>query len=231
MFEDSQSLQRKSNSTFVVPLSLFNKTNVRSCPRIAKLISKLARQYLLHIIVFSCLFILSQVKVYHGDVVICAQKTKLVIKRAECTLNFFIKLNCLLRLVGELMRLIIARVTYLLALAPVLMDRKGSLSIPVYLGDAMQLSISKIVGGKELTIRVPPPPAGEGASGARDSNGRAQLDFPDTFYRDRALFDKAIERMRSGSEAGMTRAQIEAALIRITEQHYRADMTNEQSWR
>jgi hypothetical protein len=54
------------------------------------------------------------------------------------------------------------------------------------------------------------------------------LDFPDTFCRDRALFDKAIERMRSGSEAGMTRAQIEAALYRITEQHYRADVTEEQ---
>jgi hypothetical protein len=120
---------------------------------------------------------------------------------------------------------IIARVTYLLALSPVLKDRKGGLSIPVYLGDAMQLSISEIVGGKELTIRVPPRPAGEGASGTRDSIGRAQLDFPDTFCRDRALFDKAIERMRSGSEAGMTRTQIEAALIRITEQHYRADVT------
>jgi hypothetical protein len=46
---------------------------------------------------------------------------------------------------------IIARVTYLLALAPVLKHRKGGLSIPVYLGDAMQLSISDIVGGKELT--------------------------------------------------------------------------------
>ena len=58
---------------------------------------------------------------------------------------------------------IIARVTYLLALAPALKHRKGALSIPVYLGDAMQLSISEIVGGKELTIRVPPPHAGEGA--------------------------------------------------------------------
>jgi hypothetical protein len=122
---------------------------------------------------------------------------------------------------------IIARVTYLLALAPTLKYRKGSLSIPVYLGDALQLSISEIVGGKELTIRVPPP-AGEGASGARDSNGHAQLDFPDTFCRDPALFDKAIERMRSGSEAGMTRVQIEASLIRITEQHYRAAVTEEQ---
>ncbi len=123
---------------------------------------------------------------------------------------------------------IIARVTYLLGLAPALKHRKGALSIPVYLGDSMQLSISEIVGGKELTIRVPPPPAGEGASGAHDANGREQLDFPDTFCRDPALFDKAIERMRSGSEAGMTRAQIEAALFRITEQHYRADVTPEQ---
>ena len=123
---------------------------------------------------------------------------------------------------------IIARVTYLLALAPALKYRKGALSIPVYLGDAMQLSISEIVGGKELTIRVPPPPAGEGASGTRDANGREQLDFPDNFCRDPALFDMSIERMRSGSETGMTRAQIEAALFRITEQHYRADVTNEQ---
>ena len=92
----------------------------------------------------------------------------------------------------------------------------------------MQLSISEIIGGMELTIRVPPPPAGEGASGTRDANGREQLDFPDTFCRDPALFDKAIERMRSGSEAGMTRAQIEKALYRITEQHYRADVTEEQ---
>ncbi len=123
---------------------------------------------------------------------------------------------------------IIARVTYLLALAPVLAQRKGTLSVPVYLGDAMQLSISEIIGGKELTIRVPPPAAGDGRSGEPDANGREQLDFPDTFCRDPALFDKAIERMRTGSEAGMTRTQIEAALFRITEQHYRADVTAEQ---
>lgn len=123
---------------------------------------------------------------------------------------------------------IIARVTYLLALAPALAVRAGSISVPVYLGDAMQLSISQLMAGKELTIRVPPPPAGEGKSGETDANGREQLDFPDTFCRDPALFDKAIERMRTGSEQGMTRAQIEKALYRITEQHYRADVTHEQ---
>jgi predicted RNA methylase len=123
---------------------------------------------------------------------------------------------------------IIARVTYLLALAPALSSRSGGLSIPVYLGDAMQLSISEFMAGKELTIRVPPPPAGEGRSGERDANGQEQLDFPETFCRDPALFDKAIERMRTGSQTDMTREQIEKALYRITEQHYRADVTKEQ---
>jgi hypothetical protein len=125
---------------------------------------------------------------------------------------------------------IIARVTYLLALAPALHNRSGAIYVPVYLGDAMQLSISEMIGGKELTIRVPPPPAGDGQSGEKDANGREQLDFPDTFCRDPALFDKAIERMRTGSEQGMSRDQIERALHRITEQHYRADVTTEQQF-
>lgn len=123
---------------------------------------------------------------------------------------------------------IIARVTYLLALAPALAGRSGALSIPVFLGDSMQLSISQVMTGKELVIRVPPPPAGEGKSGEEDGKGREQLDFPDTFCRDPALFDKAIERMRTASLDGLTREQVEAALIRITEQHYKADLTKEQ---
>ena len=123
---------------------------------------------------------------------------------------------------------IIGRVTYLLALSPALGTRSGGLSIPVYLGDAMQLSISEFLAGKELTIRVPPPPAGQESGGAENGNGREQLNFPETFCRDPALFDKAIERMRTGSLEGLTRSQIEAALHRITEQHYRADVTKEQ---
>lgn len=123
---------------------------------------------------------------------------------------------------------IIARVTYLLALAPALAGRSGSLSIPVFLGDAMQLSISQNLTDKELVIRVPPPPAGEGESGKALGAGREQLDFPDTFCRDPALFDKAIERMRTASLANLSREQVEAALVRITEQHYKADLTDEQ---
>jgi SAM-dependent methyltransferase len=123
---------------------------------------------------------------------------------------------------------IIGRVTCLLALAPALGYRAGALSIPVYLGDAMQLSISEFMAGRELTIRVPPPPTGTGNGGDGAGNGREQLTFPETFCRDPALFDKAIERMRTGSLEGFSRAQIEAALARITEQHTRANVTDEQ---
>jgi hypothetical protein len=124
---------------------------------------------------------------------------------------------------------IIARVTYLLALAPALNARDGAVSIPVYLGDAMQLSISEWMGGKELTIKVPPSPAGSSTSGEA-GEGREQLDFPDTFCRDPALFDKAIERMRSGSLEALSRGQIEAALVRIVEQHYKRDITQEEEF-
>jgi len=129
----------------------------------------------------------------------------------------------------HLVAVIIARVTYLLALAPALAGRSGALSIPVYLGDAMQMSIrDDVLMGRELVIRVPPPPAGEGASGEAIGSGREQLDFPDTFCRDPGLFDKAIERMRTASLDDLSREQVEAALVRITEQHYKADLTEEQ---
>lgn len=123
---------------------------------------------------------------------------------------------------------ILARVTYLLALAPALRGYAGTVSIPVFLGDAMQLSVDPYMIHQKLIIRVPPPPPGQSAAGQRDANGREQLDFPDTFCRDPGLFDKAIERMRTASVADWSREQVEDALIRITEQHYKGELTNEQ---
>jgi N-6 DNA Methylase len=115
---------------------------------------------------------------------------------------------------------IIARVTYLLALAPALGARSGGLSVPVYLGDAMQLSITQMGSEKELVIQVPPPPAGGGT--------RERLSFPETFCRDPALFDKAIDAMRAGSLAERSREQVEADITRRTEQHYKRDVTMEE---
>ena len=108
---------------------------------------------------------------------------------------------------------IIARVTYLLALAPVIARRAGSLSIPVYLGDALQLSTATTMHLKELVIRVPPPPEG------------ADLKFPEIFCKEIHLFDKLVARMRVGSEQKMSARQVEQAFRREIEQHYKRDLT------
>jgi hypothetical protein len=107
---------------------------------------------------------------------------------------------------------IIARVTYLLALAPVIATRTGSLSIPVYLGDAMQLSISSILGLTELVISVPPPPEA------------VQLKFPEIFCKDIGLFDKLVAQMREGAERHLRTTQIGPAFVRIVEQHHKRDI-------
>ncbi len=109
---------------------------------------------------------------------------------------------------------IVARVTYLLALAPVIARRAGSLSIPVYLGDALQLSTAETMHLKELVIRVPPPPEG------------ADLKFPEIFCKDIHLFDKLVGRMRQGSEQKMTARQIESAFKLEVERHYKRDLTS-----
>ncbi|MGH8638042.1 MAG: N-6 DNA methylase, partial [Burkholderiales bacterium] len=112
---------------------------------------------------------------------------------------------------------IIARVTYLLALAPVIARRAGSLSIPVYLGDALQLSTATTMHLKELVIHVPPPPEG------------ADLKFPEIFCKEIHLFDKLVARMRQGSEQKMTARQIEPAFKLEIERHYKRDMTKSES--
>ena len=112
---------------------------------------------------------------------------------------------------------ILARVTFLLALAPVIGKRAGSLRVPVYLGDAMQLGITHNMTETHLVIRVPPPPAG--AAPLQRRPGHEVLSFPETFCRDPALFDKAIERMRTATLEGLNRGQVESALLRITDMH------------
>ena len=114
---------------------------------------------------------------------------------------------------------ILVRVTFLLALAPVIGRRAGSLRVPVYLGDAMQLGIAHNMSETHLLIRVPPPPAGAAPLTARA--GHEVLSFPETFCRDPALFDKAIERMRIASLESVNRDALEAQLTRITSAHIR----------
>lgn len=112
---------------------------------------------------------------------------------------------------------IIARVTFLLALAPALGNRKGGFSVPVYLGDAMQLGIAQTITDKRLEIRVPPPPAGAEPLGERP--GVEILSFPETLCRDPGLFDKVVERMRTASLQGTSREAFESSLTPIVDKH------------
>jgi hypothetical protein len=112
--------------------------------------------------------------------------------------------------------IIIARVTYLLALSPVIAARAGSLSIPVYLGDSMQLSTASIMGVTDLVIAVPAPPEA------------AQLNFPEIFCKEIGLFDKLVGQMRDGSEQNLTARQVETTFERIVEQYYRRPMLPEE---
>ncbi|HEX4079199.1 MAG TPA: N-6 DNA methylase [Rhizomicrobium sp.] len=107
--------------------------------------------------------------------------------------------------------IIIARVTFLLALAPALRRRRGPITIAVYLGDSMQLSIKPMLDTQELVIEVP----GDGLG-----NGPAKLNFPETFCGDSVLFDKAIETLRAAAEAGWTRADVEAQLGQVMHEHF-----------
>lgn len=96
---------------------------------------------------------------------------------------------------------IIARVTYLLALGEALQTRRGDISIPVYLGDAMQLSVSGMMAGRELVIQVPAPDTANSNGPAKNGNGqREMLRFPEAVCRDPHLLDSVVERMRLDSE-------------------------------
>jgi SAM-dependent methyltransferase len=102
---------------------------------------------------------------------------------------------------------IIARVTYLLALGEALTARRGNISIPVYVGDAMQLSVSSMLAGRELIIQIPPvrpqqPPQPTPPSGSGNGSERDMLRFPEMVCRDPQLLDEVVERMRLSSETG-----------------------------
>jgi len=109
---------------------------------------------------------------------------------------------------------IIARVTYLLALAPALAERSGTVSIPVYLSDSMQLSVQSYMRRQELVITVPAAPgqsggpiSNGGATGGAATNGAAILVFPEHLAKDGPLFDKLIEDLRAASNANESSEQ------------------------
>ncbi len=76
----------------------------------------------------------------------------------------------------------IARVTFLLALGPVLLrHRPDSLTVPVYLGDSLQWNTSGLLAQREVLIEVP--------------DGGPALEFPFEVARDPGVFDAVIQQM------------------------------------
>lgn len=120
---------------------------------------------------------------------------------------------------------IIARVTYLLALAPAIAKRSGAVHIPVYLADSIQLSTPPVLGAKDLIVEVPPPPGHEDGDNGMIGSRRTELRFPEIFCVDMRLFDKLIARMRQGSEQGVSDKKIAAHFKSEIEQHYKRDIT------
>jgi hypothetical protein len=128
---------------------------------------------------------------------------------------------------------IIARVTYLLALAPVIGMRKGDITIPVYLGDAMQLSIDRIFTDTELKIQIPPP-----RTDVPETDGQLRhnefLSFPECFCRIPELFDRAVFLMRDASNQNWSRTQYETAVGKSVTSYFgnmsRMDSRWEEPW-
>lgn len=104
---------------------------------------------------------------------------------------------------------IIARVTYLLALGTdVLQTRSGGLSIPVYLGDALQWSVISTLGHEELEVYVP---------ASAESGTPTVLKFPVAVAADPNLFDSVIAELLRAGEARRAASDVEATLRRREE--------------
>ncbi len=88
---------------------------------------------------------------------------------------------------------IFARVTYLLGLGDSLLKRSGDVSVPVYLGDALQWNVRRDTE-RDLVVEVPPDPQGK-------LKGSPLLRFPLELCADPVLFDRVTELMHEASEA------------------------------
>ncbi len=106
---------------------------------------------------------------------------------------------------------IIARVTFLLALGDTLATRAGGVTIPVYLGDALQLNVRGMFMGEELTVIVP----SRGNSGGRIAAGERDLHFPKAVCEFPDLFDEVLDTMRIASEGNMRPQAFEARINAI----------------
>ena len=78
----------------------------------------------------------------------------------------------------------LARVTWLLALGPLVTDRPSKLTVPVFLGDAMQWNLRRYIGGADVVVEVP----GEDRP----------LQIPAGFAEDQTVFERGLDALNQG---------------------------------
>lgn len=93
----------------------------------------------------------------------------------------------------------LARVTWLLALGDLAQDRSATLSVPVFMGDAMQWSLRPLGRSAEVLVEVP---------------GDPPLRIPAGLAGDQHLFERALDELNRGLEVLAEPAVIEDAMIR-----------------
>ena len=99
---------------------------------------------------------------------------------------------------------IFARATWLLALLPLFeKGRPRSLSIPVYLGDALQWNARELMGVNELEILVPP---------AKEGDVPSVLRFPEEAVIEPSTFDDLLRTMLSYAEGSRPPKELARAL-------------------
>jgi methylase of polypeptide subunit release factors len=97
----------------------------------------------------------------------------------------------------------LARVTWLLALGPVLGARGARLTVPVFLGDAMQWSLRRTLDSADIMQEVPgDPPA-------------PPLGIPTGFAEDSELFDRGLEVLDAGLRGGRSVAAVGRSLAAL----------------
>ena len=94
----------------------------------------------------------------------------------------------------------LARVTWLLALGDLVADRPAKLTVPVFLGDAMQWNLRQYMGGADVVVDVPED---------------RPLHIPAGFAEDQAVFEQALDALNQGLADDATPEAVGHALRRI----------------
>ena len=95
---------------------------------------------------------------------------------------------------------IIARVTWLLALGEDVQAREGDVNVPVYLGDAMQWNLRRVANVLDVEVPVP---------------GEAPLRVPAGFAESQERLDAGIRELDEGARGGRSVEAVERGLRRI----------------